>query len=743
MQQLYSSDDNYLQLSQQSGVSGGSSGSPAGPQMYRNSYPLHDTNATAVPPNVVKNKNVSAPHNLNTVPQHHLPQKQRPYVYPEIAKSGMTRPPPITATKTAPTTAYAQNFPPSATTVVDAGAIWGPPPPLAPPPETVMASPVVHHSGPYLAVPPPLVQQQTHGPPVPPGKLLHQPIMPPTGVPERPVAMSKPGQAGMPKSNRQRRSSNAMAYPPPGVVPVAGFPQSAPMSPATPYDPHMVAAQVRSHTYQQLSDAAFPQPLSAPTQRPLGFPPPIAGAPTISMAQNGPQFVPSTIAAVPQMGSSSRRSSIVQTQNQQQPMVYPYVKPKTQPNSSNGAYEAMPRLRIAYMPNKERVCERTNFNTLFHCLKPVELVSRQNRSQTGSSSEHRRGTLYPLYKVNEDWIAPNVGLPLKNKPGYRCVLYVIDGTLLYDNGLSGEKLLSKGTVYMLTTSKDISIYARNPSQTHRAHILRMWIEMRDYVQNESSSTMNSDTFVPVQPTERNRQHKKKQQGTVTHPDFHSLIRHVADSDKQNCMLILAQPDDYLPSYGMTSHIYGPMKTKAMPKDSLADVRRNPASPIESSFSMSQSMLFTRPDYFTPEPVDLESIDGEKEWGVTDPQLTSRVCVDPLKLEEDTFISLCQLEGGANVTYELYDLNDKDRAQQKQLARPGRGNYRRVWIQTIMADLNPNASANGGRLVINGDVTKPMRPGDSAYVRRLELHDTLVIENCGHIPLDFVVVEAPY
>ncbi|KAJ2809053.1 hypothetical protein H4R20_000417 [Coemansia guatemalensis] len=299
---------------------------------------------------------------------------------------------------------------------------------------------------------------------------------------------------------------------------------------------------------------------------------------------------------------------------------------------------------------------------------------------------------------------------------------------------------------MFTTSKDISIYARNPSKTHRAHILRLWIEMRDQLNNGSNSTANSDTFVPVQPTERKRQHKQKQkqQGTVAHPDFHSLIRHVADSDKQNCLLVLAQPDDYIPSYGMTSHIYGPLKkTKALPKDSLADVRGGAVSPLESSFCMSQSMLFTRPDYFTPEPVDLESVDGDKEWEVTDPQLTSRVCVDPLKLEEDTFISLCQLEGGAKVTYELYDLHDKDRAQQKQLARPGRGNYRRVWIQTIMADLNPDASANGGRLVINGDVTKPMRPGDSAYISRLELQESLVIENCGHIPLDFIVVEAPY
>ncbi|KAI9477661.1 hypothetical protein BX667DRAFT_309979 [Coemansia mojavensis] len=335
-----------------------------------------------------------------------------------------------------------------------------------------------------------------------------------------------------------------------------------------------------------------------------------------------------------------------------------------------------------------------------------------------------------------------VGLPLENKPGYRFMLYIVDGTLLYDNGISGEKLLSKGTIHMFTTSRDISIYARNPSKTHRAHIIRMWIETDELLKNNSSCTTASDTVVPT----RSHEHRKeKSPSAVAHPDFHGLIRHVADSDKLNCLLIMAQPDDYLPSFGMTDLIYGPMAKPAVrAKDSLADIRSSAASPLESSYYMSQSAILTRPEYFTPEPADLESNEEDEEkWEVTDPQLTSRVCVDPLKVEEDIFISICQLEVGDKVIYEPYDLHDRERALKRQSANPSRGGHRRVWIQTIMADLNNDASANGGRLVINGDMNNRMRPGDSAYVRRLELHETLFIENCGRVPIDFIVVETPY
>ncbi|KAJ2894368.1 hypothetical protein GGI21_005300 [Coemansia aciculifera] len=365
-----------------------------------------------------------------------------------------------------------------------------------------------------------------------------------------------------------------------------------------------------------------------------------------------------------------------------------------------------------------------------------------------------RGNLLPLFKASEDWIAPTVGLPLENRPGYRCLLYVIDGTLLYDNGLSGEKLLSKGTLHLSTTNKDAQTYVTNPSKTHRAHIIRLWIETNHHHTHHASSS---------------------------YPDFSYKIRHIADSDMQNCLLAIAQPANYHPSFGMTAKIYGPfMPTPTADNDShektekqtTDDSRAGAVSPLESAYYLSQSVLFTRPDYFTPDPVNfLDSIEmngssiagggsggigggSAKEWGVTDPELISRVCVDPLLVDEDVFISVCTLDCEARIVYEPYDLHDEDRRTQAMQRKGGpqlhpfsnnavRGTRRRLWIQTLLSDYNTEATANGGRLVLNGDRSSRMRPGDSAYIRRIEITEKLVIENCGRAPIEFLLVETPY
>ncbi|KAJ2277369.1 hypothetical protein J3F81_000979 [Coemansia sp. RSA 371] len=639
-----------------------------------------------------------------TMPQHpQLPQHpqhsqslQRPYAYPEVV------PPPLMSAPTAPTLPYGQQWP-VPTMPPSANTFWG---------QVPEVSPKAFHSTPY-----PTLQQQYIPLPPPP---------PPVAMPVNTfVPGSQPGYYRMPKHSRPPRASSIGHSRPPNA-PSAFYPQSAPISPTNRYDTYMNPAQPLK--YHQADMYPVPsqnlQPMSVPAPQPQS---------AYATGQPMPSF---PIATAPQVTLPSRPSSGGHT-----PVQKKHGWAKSPPNSSNGAHDMASRLQIAYLRNMDRVCERSNFNTLFHCLKPVDLISKSSAHMT-NNREHHRGNLYPLYKVNEDWIAPNVGLPLKNRIGYRCLLYVVDGTLLYDNGISGEKLLSKGTIHMFTSSLDISIYARNPSKTHRAHIVRMWIETNDIgPTGNTSTTTTSDTIVSGRHTDRRQQPNP----ALTHPGFHGLIRHVADSDKQNCLLILAQPENYLPSFGMTERIYGPLivQPKPMPKDSLANIRSGAASPLESSYCVSQSMLFTRPEYFTPEPVDDESTIDDKEWEVTDPQLTSRVCVDPLKVEEDIFVSVCQLETGAKVVYEPYDSHDKSRAHEHQRNKPSRGSHRRVWIQTIMADLNTESSVNGGRLVINGDMVNRMRPGDSAYVRRVELHESLVIENCGRVPIDFVLVETPY
>ncbi|KAJ2484357.1 hypothetical protein EV174_002494 [Coemansia sp. RSA 2320] len=316
----------------------------------------------------------------------------------------------------------------------------------------------------------------------------------------------------------------------------------------------------------------------------------------------------------------------------------------------------------------------------------------------------------------------DVGLPLENRPGYRCLLYVVDGALEYDNGLSGEKLLSKGTLHLSTTGQDTVTYVKNPSKSHRAHIIRLWIEMDDTVNNG---------------------------GMRRFPDYHYKIRHIADSDKQNCLLTIAQPSNYRPSFGMTAQIYGPfmpINESEAAKKASAQQRDGAVSPLESAYYMSQSALITRPAYFTPEPFDLlDSMEMGKEWEVMDAELTSRVCVDPLLVDEDLFVSVCTLEPDARIVYEPYDLHDQDRreVQRRRQSNPARANRRRLWIQTLVADYNIEGSANGGRLVINGDGSSRMRPGDSAYVRRIELTEKVVLENCGRAPIEFIMVETPY
>ncbi|KAJ2746712.1 hypothetical protein GGI20_001133 [Coemansia sp. BCRC 34301] len=395
--------------------------------------------------------------------------------------------------------------------------------------------------------------------------------------------------------------------------------------------------------------------------------------------------------------------------------------------SQNGGANNVSASMIAYLRSWQRKCERTKFTTLMHCLEPVSLVDRLGSSASNAPSP--RGNLLPLFKASEDWIAPTVGLPLENRPGYRCLLYIVDGALLYDNGLSGEKLLSKGTLHLSTTTKDANTYVRNPSQTHRAHIIRLWIETNDHHGRAMART---------------------------YPDFSYKIRHIADSDMQNCLLTIAQPANYHPSFGMTARIYGPFmptpqadkKDKTGVEESaLTHSRPGAVSPLESAYYMSQSVLFTRPEYFTPEPpdfldsVEMNSSGGGKEWGVTDAELMSRVCVDPLLVNEDVFISVCTLDCDTRIVYEPYDLHDEDRRMKSSNA--GRGSRRRLWVQTLQADFNPEATANSGRLVINGDRSGRMRPGDSMFIRRIEMTEKVVMENCGRAPIEFMVVETPY
>ncbi|KAJ2817755.1 hypothetical protein IWW50_006054, partial [Coemansia erecta] len=374
MQQYYSNDDNYLQLSQQSAASGGSGASTAGPQPYRNSYPLHEPHT---PGSLKTHHNPAAAAAAHTAggpmpytpvkPQHLQPQpypqpqqQQRPFAYPEVF------PPPLQSAHTAPQTAYGQQWPP-ATMPPSGNTFWGQVPEVAP---------KTFHSSPY-----PTLQQQYIPPPPPRPPVAAMPT-------DTPISASRPGYYRIPKNNRPPRSSSIGHSRPPNA-PSAFYPQSAPISPTNGYELYANAAQPQSHTYHQADMYPVPghnaQPLSAPAPQPYAM---------------GQPVPPLPIAMGAQVTSSSRPSSGRQTPVQKK---HPWAK--SPPNSSTGSHDLASRLQIAYLRNMDRVCERSNFNTLFHCLKPVDLVGKSS-THMANNREHHRGNLYPLYKVNEDWIAP-------------------------------------------------------------------------------------------------------------------------------------------------------------------------------------------------------------------------------------------------------------------------------------------------------------------------------------------------
>ncbi|KAI8319563.1 hypothetical protein GQ54DRAFT_299260 [Martensiomyces pterosporus] len=516
-------------------------------------------------------------------------------------------------------------------------------------------------------------------------------------------AQSAPPPLSLPPQHQPAPASYATAEPAPLYQPYSEAYTAG--TPSSPPPPPMVPPPVMPHSSTP----------SAPAQQPPSQPPPawpLRPKPSLAMSPHQPAPVVST-------------SQVSQQQQQQQ-------QPAWSSMSGNGAQEVQCQLQVAYHRNWERQRERSPFSTLFHCLEPVSLVSRAG---LGAHAVRKRGNLHPMYKANEEWISPSVGMPLENKPGYRCIMYIVDGTLLFDNGLSGEKILSKGTLHMSTTGHDISTYVRNPSKTHHVHLIRLWIDTEGSpTAAEGSSDRNGNV--------RNNGDRKRQKILTTpasgkYPDFSYAIRYVSDSDKRNCLLLVAQPRNYRPSFGMTSLIFGSPDGQSRNSGAV--------SSLGSSYYLSQSMVFTRPEFFSPVPLNNGSMDTaignmSNEWSFSEQRLTSRACADPLLVDEDLFLSVCCLDSLATVVYEPLDSHDKHRnATQQGKAKGGR---RRVWIQALLGDVGADV-ANGGRLVINGDKVNRMRQGDSAYVRKLAPQEALTIYNCGRSPIEFIIAETPY
>ncbi|KAJ1939597.1 hypothetical protein EC988_007270 [Linderina pennispora] len=265
---------------------------------------------------------------------------------------------------------------------------------------------------------------------------------------------------------------------------------------------------------------------------------------------------------------------------------------------------------------------------------------------------------------------------------------------------------------MSTTGHDASAYIRNASTSHPIHILRLWI---DIAPSATPPELDNDSGVnlvdrPYSP----------QKHTAGFSDFSHSLRYITDSDKRNCLLTLLHPRNYWPQYGNTTQIFGPVDTAS--RQSLAT----------SYLSQSMSAL-ARPSYYVPDAS--LSAAGSYEWSV-DTHMPMRACAEPLLVDEDVFVSVCFLDAGQAVTYVPLDSFDRHR-------NAASGKRRRVWIQNVIMDLKRDSTENAGRLVINGDTTSRMRPGDSAYVRKLAPTESLHIFNCGRSGIEFIIVETPY
>ncbi|KAJ2713636.1 hypothetical protein H4R19_002148 [Coemansia spiralis] len=250
----------------------------------------------------------------------------------------------------------------------------------------------------------------------PPGGSTAEPVYPPP----RP-GYSRPGNQ---TARPQHHMPGPLPYVRPPAFPGGLYPQSAPISPAA--GAHVMGLRL-PHTLNMGDGAGYFSPTSAPAPPPLTAfgsgqpipPPPPPPPQQQQMAEVGPQTI---------MPSSrplgSRTYSPIHSQRQH----YPAHAPLPQPPP------LLPQqLQIAYLRNKDRQCDRTSFNTLYHCLRPVDLADKGTHLAADNRERHR-GNLFPLFKVSEDWVAPSkfhpTHLPVCRTSVCRACIYEVPGCKL-------------------------------------------------------------------------------------------------------------------------------------------------------------------------------------------------------------------------------------------------------------------------------------------------------------------------
>lgn len=81
-----------------------------------------------------------------------------------------------------------------------------------------------------------------------------------------------------------------------------------------------------------------------------------------------------------------------------------------------------------------------------------------------------------LRVINEDRIAPGTGFPTHAHGDMEILTYMVSGELKHEDSAGHGAILRAGDVQRMTAGTGIAHSETNPSDTHDAHLLQIWIE---------------------------------------------------------------------------------------------------------------------------------------------------------------------------------------------------------------------------------------------------------------------------